>query len=1008
MSKIIPKIRFLVFFIATVLSSNAVAQTTVKGIVREETGAIIPGATIRIKGTATSSVSDAAGRFSIAAKAGDLLLISGIGYESTEVAAENKDLLVVLKSSVRELSQVVVVGYGTQKKKDLTGAVSTISSKDVGGRQTVQVSEALQGAVSGVSVTRSNGKPGEGASILIRGISTIGENSPLIIVDGVQTSTIDNVNPNDVENVTVLKDAASASIYGSRAAAGVILITTKRGKSGQKSFEYNYEYGLQKPTALPEYVGSADYMRYFNEQATNDGAAAGPYAQDFIDNFEKHRNETPDLFPFGNTDWQEILLNDLAPRQRHDMVFTLGTDKVKTKASLGYSDIDALHDNSSYKRFLFRINNDLELSKKMSVSLDLGFKRTGTVSPQWNVFYESRLMPPVYNALYQNGNYALAKEGRNPFAQLKEGGTVNGKYNQLTGRMAFKLTPVTGLQLTALLSPTLSFDQSKSFSKRIRFTNPDGTETNLSNQIRTSLLEDRTESSFITGQLLADYTKTIGAVHQVGLLGGYEEIYNRGENMGASRSGFALNDFPYLNAGSQELRDNYGSASESALRSVFGRVMYNYKSKYYFQGNLRYDESSRFSKENRGAFFPSLSLGWSISEEVFMRSIEWLSFLKIRGSYGSVGNERIGDYPYQATISFSNPLFYLNGVVVPQTGGAQTEYAVEDISWETTRTVDAGLDVAFFKNRLNFTADYYHKKTSDILLRLDIPMYLGYDKPNQNAGVLEVKGWETEFSWKDRLGKLTYSAAVNLSDAKSSITDLRATVLNPGGPQSSFKGSEYNEWFGYRSNGLFQSAEEAKSSPRLNENVTAGDIRYEDMNGDGKITPDDKVLLGGSLPRYLYGGNLRLEYKGVDFGVVVQGVGKSKSRLSSDIIRPFQEGFGNVPEEMVGKFWSKGNTPDQNLQATYPRLSTRSASSNYELSDFWLINGAYFRVKNLTLGYTLSNTVVKKVGLQSMRLYVSANDVFAAHNFPKYWDPELSSSSYPMATTLMAGASVRF
>lgn len=1010
MSRPILRSRSLVFFIALIVSLNVMGQTVIKGKVKDENGNSIPGTTVRIKNATGGTSSNVSGDFSIIAKPGDYLVISAIGYESTEVAIkENQSHInIVLNSSLKELSQVVVVGYGTQKKKDLTGAISTIGAEDVGGRQTVQLSEALQGSVSGVSVTRGGGAPGESSNILIRGISTIGNNSPLIIVDGVQTSTIDNVNPNDVESVTVLKDAASASIYGSRAAAGVILVTTKRGKNGQKTLEYNYEYGLQKATELPRYVNGPDYMRYFNEQAMNDGAANGPYLQDYIDNFESYRSETPDLFPFGNTDWQEILLSDYAPRQRHDLVFTLGTDKVKTKASLGYSDVGAFHENRDYKRFLFRINNDLEISKKLSVNLDLGYKRTVTVSPQSNVFYESRIMPSIYGALYENGDYAVAKDGRNPLAQLKEGGTVNNWYNQLTGRMALMFKPVEGLRLTALISPTLSFDQGKSFSKSISFKNPDGTASNLNNQPRTNLSESRSETTFITGQFLADYSKTLNNIHHFGALAGYEELFNRRENMGASRSGFTLIDFPYLNAGSQELRDNDGSASESSLRSLFGRLMYNYKNKYYIQGNLRYDESSRFAKSYRGAFFPSVSAGWSISEEEFMKKIDWLSFLKLRGSFGSVGNERIGDYPYQATISFSNPLFYLNGQVVPQTGGAQTEYAVENISWETTRTKDIGIDAAFFKNKLSFTADYYEKRTSDILLRLDIPLYLGFDKPNQNAGVLEVKGWETELSWKHRLGEIKYSASFNLSDAKSTITDLKGTVLNAAGPLSSFSGTEYNEWFGYKSDGLFQSVEEAKSSPKLNENVTAGDVKYVDTNMDGKITPEDKVLLGGSLPRYLYGGNVRLDYKGIDFGVVFQGVGKRKSRLSNDIVRPFLEGFGNVPLEMVGKFWSKDNTTEQNLQATYPRLSTKSSASNYELSDFWLINGAYFRIKNITAGYTLSNSVSKKAGLQSIRLYISANDLFSVHNFPKYWDPEVGGSSYPIVTTLMAGVSVKF
>ena len=992
-----------------VLTIATAADIVVKGNVTSDRGESLPGVTVILKGSALGTVTDANGQYSLTVpNPQGTLVFSYIGMLTQEVAVNNQSTInVSLTTDTKSLEEVVVVGYGTQKKKDLTGAVSTIDAKDVGGRQTVQISEALQGSIAGVSVTRGSGAPGASSSILIRGITTLGTNSPLIIVDGVPVSSIDNVNPNDVETITVLKDAASASIYGSRGAAGVVLVTTKRAKEGQSSFEYNAEYGVQKATALPAYVSAPEYMRLFNEQATNDGAAAGPYSADFITNFDKYNQETPDKFPFSNTDWQKtVMTKAYAPRVRHDLVFTMGTNKLKTKASVGYTKSGAFYDNYTYERYLLRVNNDLQINPKLSVNLDLAYRRTNTITPVVNPIYEARVMPPIYDDFYQDGRYALAKDGRNPIAQLNQGGTSNGNFNQLLGRLAFNYKPVDGLILTALVSPTIDFDKTKAFSKRIAFTNPDGSASSFSNQPRTILTEGRNENLAITGQFLANYTHDFAGGHTIDVLGGYEEIYSTNESLGASRSGFALNDFPYLNTGSQELRDNAGSASEVALRSVFGRVKYDFKSRYYLQGNLRYDQSSRFGSQYRQALFPSVSAGWTLSEEPFFQNNNWLSFLKVRGSYGVVGNERIGNYPYQATISFSNALFYQNGVVVPLNGGGQVDYAVEDISWETTRTLDVGLDASFLKNRLNLTADYYQKRTFDILLALDIPLYLGYERPQQNAGILDVKGWELEANWKDRVGKLNYSVAVNLSDAKSNIVDLKGTQLL--GSQATFKGSQFSEWYGYKSTGIYQTLDEASNSPRLNTNVTAGDVRYADLNNDGKLTPDDRTLLGGSLPRYLYGSTLRMDYNGFDFGLVVQGVGKKLSRLSDEIVRPFAEAFGNVPQELVGKLWSKTNTAEQNLQARYPRLSTRSLAANYEMSDFWLISGSYFRVKNITLGYTLKNGLLKKAGLQSTRFYVSANDVFAIHQFPRYTDPEVGTSAYPIVTTLLAGATIRF
>lgn len=993
----------------------------IAGKVTDEGAKDLPGVSIVIKGTQRGTVTDANGDYKLALPEGEVsLTFSFVGYQSQEITPGAQSTLnVTLRPSDNALSEVVVVGYGTQKKKDLTGAISTIGSKEVAGRQTLQVSEALQGSVAGVSVTRSSGAPGAGSSILIRGITTIGTNSPLVIVDGVPVSSIDNVNPGDVESVTVLKDAASAAIYGSRGAAGVILVTTKRAKSGQGSLEYTYEYGVQRATATPEYVGVQDYMRYFNEQAVNDGATTGPFAASYIASYLDSNRVSPDRFP--NTDWQKALLTRKnAPRQRHDVVFTMGTGKIKTKASLGYASSGAFYDNRSYDRYLFRVNNDMQVNDKMSVNLDVFYKRTQNQgnanelpNSTFNPIYEARIMPPIYDDVYQNGRLALGKDGRNPLAQLRDGGFTRQLYNQIGGRMQLNYKPVDGLTLTALVAPVFDLDKNKYFSKQIRYTNADGTPSTVVNQARTILNEGRSEGVSINGQFLANYAKEFNSVHSIDVLAGFEENYRSIETLGASRSGFALTGFPYLNSGSTELRDNSGSANESGLHSFFGRLQYNFKSKYFIQGNLRSDLSSRFASKYRKAVYPSVSAGWTISEENFLKNNKWLSFLKLRGSWGEAGNERLLDkdgnpayYPYMATIDFSTALFYQNGSVVPLTGGAQQVYAVENITWETSRTTDFGIDAAFLNDRLTLAADYYQKTTTDILLPLDIPLYLGFDKPNQNAGTLKVKGWELELAWKDRINKLNYSVAANLSDAKSTVGDLKGTEFR--GDQIIRNGSEYNEWFGYISNGLFQTVDEIKGAPVLNVTTKPGDVRYVDVNKDGKITTDDKVLLGGALPRYLYGGNLRADYEGFDVGLTFQGVAKKLSRLSSEVTQPFAEAFGNMPAEMVGKFWSASNAQEQNLKATYPRLSRTSNSANYTLSDYWLINGGYFRVKNVTLGYTLKQGVINRAGVQSLRFYLSANDIFSLSKFPKYLDPESGSYSYPIVATFMAGATIRF
>jgi len=441
--------------------------------------------------------------------------------------------------------------------------------------------------------------------------------------------------------------------------------------------------------------------------------------------------------------------------------------------------------------------------------------------------------------------------------------------------------------------------------------------------------------------------------------------------------------------------------------------MYNFQNKYFLQGNIRFDGSSRFYKDYRWGSFPSFSAGWVMSEESFMKSIPTISFLKLRGSWGTLGNERIGNYPYQAALNFeTNSLFYQGNTTVSAQSAAQWQYAIRDISWEKTESFDIGLDANFFDNKLRFTGDYYKKTTKDMLLQLQIPMYLGFDNPNQNTGKMNTNGWEFEIGWNDKIGDLDYSISANLSDFKSVMGDLGGTEFL--GDQIKRKGSEFNEWYGYVSDGLYQTQADVDASPKLNANVKAGDVRYKDISGptgvpDGKISPEyDRVLLGGSLPRYMYGANISLGYKNFDFSVVFQGIGDQNVRLNNTMVQPLLENYGNFPAILDGKYWSKYNTDAQNLGARYPRFTNTSAGNNYAMSDFWLFNGAYLRVKNVTLGYNVPKFITEKVKLQGIRLYASVSDLFSINNYPKGWDPEMSSTAYPITTSFIFGASVKF
>ena len=395
-----------------------------------------------------------------------------------------------------------------------------------------------------------------------------------------------------------------------------------------------------------------------------------------------------------------------------------------------------------------------------------------------------------------------------------------------------------------------------------------------------------------------------------------------------------------------------------------------------------------------------------------MKGIPNLSFLKLRASWGTLGNERIGNYPYQSTVSFGSALFYNGNTVVSSQTAAQTQYAIKDISWETTESYDIGVDANFFKNRLRFTGDYYKKTTRDMLLELEIPDYMGYDNPDQNTGKMNTNGWEVELGWNDNIGEVSYSVSANLSDFKSKMGDLGGIQFL--GDQVKFKGSEFNEWYGYKALGIYQTQADVDASAKTSANVRPGDIQYADISGpngvpDGIISSTyDRVLLGGSLPRYMYGGNIQLGYKNFDFSMSFQGVGKQNVRMSNMMVQPLFENWGNFQELIDGKYWSTYNTAEQNLAARYPRLTYNNTGNNYAMSDYWMFNGAYFRLKNVTLGYNLPKRITDKVMLQNVRVYGSVSDILTFNNYPKGWDPEVSSSGYPITASFIFGVSVKF
>ncbi len=991
----------------------------VKGQLIDEFGEPMIGVTVKVKGTTTGTVSDIDGNFTIdniPAGASELQ-ISYIGYKTKNVQITSSAMQIKMNPDNELLDEVVVVGYGIMKKKDLTGAVAAVKGDALASRKTTQLSSALQGAVAGVTVTRDNNAPGAAASsIKVRGVTTIGDTNPLVMIDGVPGS-INDVNPNDVENISVLKDAASASIYGSRAAAGVILITTKRANEKDLSINYNFEYGLEIPTKQPEYLGVKRFLETTNELRYNDNKSGGwnqAYSEDDINNWEKYNQTNLDKYPI--TDWSGMILKGSAPRQTHTISVAGGSKAVKSNASFVYDKVDGLYADRFYERFMIRANNDFTVNKYLGATLDFSFKRSKNHQPYYSPFYNMRLTPMIYPAVWANGEYANGKNGNNAYALVNSGGFKDEWYNRIGGRAAINITPIKGLKISGVIAPNYTFTKNKNFRKSVPYAlenDPNTIGGYMSGFETTKLSENRDDSYNVTIQGIANYIRTFGK-HDLNVTAGYETYRYFAENLGASRDQYELNNFPYLDIGPLDLRDNSGSAVQLAYQSWFGRVAYNYDNRYLLQANVRYDGSSRFHSDYRWGVFPSISAGWVISEEAFMRdaNLNWLSFLKLRASYGTLGNERIsGYYPYQAFINFSDVLFYKNGKIVPELSAAQWAYAVKNISWETTSSVDVGLDATFFNNRLRFSFDYYNKQTKDMLLALEIPDYVGFDNPQRNSGKMYTNGYDLEIGWNDKIGELTYGISANFSDFVSKMGNLDGTEFL--GDQVKKEGSEFNEWYGYLSDGLMLTEEDLKG-PKLNNNVQLGDVKYKDISGpdgvpDGKISPEyDRVLLGGSLPRFQYGGTLNLAYKGFDFSMAFQGIGRRNVRLTTAMVQPLRENWGNTPAIIEGNYWSEKNTDAQNAKVFYPRLTYANANNNYTMSDYWLFNGRYFRLKNLTFGYTLPTAWTRKLTIKKVRMYVAANDLFCINKYPSGWDPEMGSSSYPITTSLLFGLSVNF
>lgn len=1027
------KIRLLsLLAILLLLPVSVFAQESVTGTVSDSNGPLA-GVMVLNKDNGKWASTDLDGNYTISEiKKGQILEFSFMGYiTKKEVWNGQHPYNVLLMEDAMELEETVVIGYGSVKKKDLTGAVGVVNDKIIGQQSTSQLSQSLQGVIPGLSVTRSSSMPGASATIKVRGITTMSDSSPLILVDGMAVSSLDNVPTEDVRQITVLKDAASAAIYGARAASGVILITTKEASEGQLQIGYNGEVSVITPTEFPSYrTGVKEYMEDYNEWAWNDagnpeGGEYAGYSKELIDNYMSNNAYDPITYP--NYDWKSAILKKASMRHKHNVTMTYGNKVIKSRTSASYENADALYKGLSHERLSLRSRNTIKFSEKWSGALDFSFRQATKKDPHsGSPIKAANMYPSIYAGLYPDGRVAPGKEGSfsNTLGALLEGGNKTNVATMASAKISLSYKPVEGLDITANFTPTYSFVKTKDMQKAVPVYDAYDTDVILgyvSGYTANALSELRSDAKTFETQVIATYDKTFAKKHNFNVMAGYEDYMYTYEKLTADTNEMELSMFPYMDLANKNSLNVGGSSYQNAYRSFFGRIMYNYDNRYYLQLNARGDASSRFHKDYRWGFFPSASLGWVVTNEKFMSNVNWLNHLKLRASVGSLGNERIGNYPYQTYITFNKAIMYDSAGTSPVSTmtGAQADYAYKNIHWEKTWSWDAGIDATFLDNRLDFSADYYYKKTTDMLLAVAIPSFTGYSAPDRNAGTMNTRGWEVKLGWADSIGDFSYAVSVNLSDYKSVMGDLGGKqVFNSNGTIIT-EGEEYCAWYGYKASGLFQNAEEISNSALLVSSVKPGDVKYKDISGP-EGTPDgiindthDRTVLGSSLPHYIYGGSINLGWKGISFSVLFNGVGHQLSRLTEDMVRPLESQWLPSPSVIRNSdgsrnYWSVYNTDEENLKAKYPRLSHSSGEyNNYKMSDYWLKNSAFLRVKNINLGYTFPKALISKVNVKGLRVYFNVDDPFCFDNYLKGWDPEAGASTY-IARTWTFGLDLKF
>lgn len=996
--------RILTIAFLLLLSSLLFSQErTIRGTITDaEDGLELIGATVMVKGTTTGTITDYLGAYELSVPAGmDTLTISYTGYNPVDVAIDGRSVIDVSLSQASQLiDEVVVIGYGIQKKRVSTGSISKLSSEKLEGYQVQSVQTALEGQVSGLIVNSSSGQPGAGKSLLIRGVSTNGDNSPLYVVDGLQVNGIDNINPEDIESVDVLKDAASSAIYGARAANGVVIITTKKGGDKGK-ITYEGFTSTSKPWKLPEMLSANDYISITREKFANGNQTAALNAL----GFPQVGQQTV------STNWMDVIFND-ATLQSH----RLTASAENLYLSLEYWDESGVvgGDKSNYKRYAARLNGTKDLNEYVTIGENLYINRVdnqtiGVNDAFGTVIADAFAYDPitdVYNPEKQYGfeqSDWVQKEYVNPLSRLFLANN-SGHSDQIVGNIYAEIKPMEGLTFRSDFGMDYSWFKFRSFTPDYRYHNAF---VNVDNDVAQGY------GFFQTTQVenYATYTKQIDK-HDFNIVLGTSYRQSISENAGGSTSNIPDevkfdDNWQNVNAGQDSLDLSYGGVGvDYKLLSYYGRLIYSFDNKYLFTATLRRDGSSNFGEANRFGVFPSLSAGWVISDEDFF-DVGAISFMKLRASWGINGNDRIAPLAYASTIEnvFTYP-FGINQSL--NTGASLATPPNPNIKWEESVQLDIGLEVRLWNDKLSAEIDYYKKNTTDLLMSQVIPGYIGAtNNPISNLGEIQNTGIEVALNYRVSLGDLRLRTTLN-------YTTFDNTVINVAGDSGFLTGWSWpvrntpitrmtegfpvGHFVGYRTDGIFQSQEEvfshlAANGDLLQPRAGAGDLRFVDMNGDGVINSDDITDIGSPWPDHIIGLSLGGDYKGFDFNIILS------TQIGHDIFRAYER--SDVTYTNYQTFWLDRWT-SENTNTTYPRLVSNDPNNNQRPSDFYLEDGSFLRLRNLQIGYNLPERLVEKAKLQGLRVYLSANNLFTLTNYNGF-DPEIGTSGWILDTGIDKG-----